>query len=584
MKRVLLIVLVAAIAAAPAVAPPFAVTLMNFIGLSAIVALGLVLMTGFGGLTSFGQAAFVGVGAYAAAWTTTSAGMSPWLGLLLALTATALLAAFLGAITLRLGGHFLPLSTIAWGLAIYFLFAEIPGLGQHDGIKDIPPITLFGLSFASNDRIYYIIWLLLGLAMALVANLLDSRKGRAIRSLRGGAVLLASLGINQMRIRLYIFIIAAMLAGISGWLYAHMTRFVSPSPFEIRPSIEYLLMALVGGARSIYGAVVGAALVILAKNSIEDLLPYLTNNAGQLQTVVFSVFLVLILQHARGGLTSFVVRLLPPRRPKPVAAAEGLPRRDLPPRGQPLLSLAAVNKSFGGLAAVKSISFEMSTGEILGLIGPNGAGKSTTFNLLTGAMRCDSGEIRFLGEDITRLPQTQIARRGIGRTFQHIRLRPHMTALDNVQLGTHSRTRAGFLACALRLGRAEAARATREAMDQLARVGLADRMFEKAGNLSLGSQRVLEIARALAMDPVLLVLDEPAAGLRHQEKEALAELLRSLRAQGTSILLVEHDVDFVMKLVDRLVVMDFGAMLMQGLPEEVRHSPAVQEAYLGSVT
>jgi branched-chain amino acid transport system permease protein len=245
--------------------------------------------------------------------------------------------------------------------------------------------------------------------------------------------------------------------------------------------------------------------------------------------------------------------------------------------------LVAVNKSFGGLAAVKSISFEMSTGEILGLIGPNGAGKSTTFNLLTGAMRCDSGEIRFLGEDITRLPQTQIARRGIGRTFQHVRLRPHMTALDNVLLGTYSRTRAGLLACALRLGRAEAARATREAMDQLARVGLADRMFEKAGNLSLGSQRVLEIARALAMDPVLLVLDEPAAGLRHQEKEALAELLRSLRAQGTSILLVEHDVDFVMKLVDRLVVMDFGAMLMQGLPEEVRHSPAVQEAYLGSV-
>lgn len=582
--RAILLAAIAAIAVAPAILPPFGVTLMNFIGVGAIVALGLVLMTGFGGLTSFGQAAFVGVGAYASAWLTTAAGLSPWLGLLLALAATATLAAFLGAITLRLGGHFLPLSTIAWGLAIYFLFADIPGLGQHDGIKDVPPITLAGVSFAPNGRIYYIIWLALGLAMALVANLLDSREGRAIRSLRGGAVMLASLGISLLRVRLYIFVFAAMLAGVSGWLYAHMTRFVSPSPFEIRPSIEFLLMALVGGARSIYGAVVGAALVILAKNVIEDQLPRLTNNAGQLEIVVFSVFLVLILQHARGGLASFVVRLMPQKPPKIVVAAEGLPRREPRPRGLPLLSLKAVYKSFGGLAAVKSVSFEMKTGEILGLIGPNGAGKSTTFNLITGALRCDSGEIRFLGEDITRMAQSDIAKRGVGRTFQHVRLRPHMTVLDNVLIGAYARTRAGFLSCALHTERDEEARATKEAMNELARVGLSDKADQKADNLSLGSQRVLEIARALATNPILLVLDEPAAGLRFMEKEALADLLRQLRAQGMSILLVEHDMDFVMKLVDRLVVMDFGALLMEGAPEDVRRSPAVQEAYLGSVT
>lgn len=563
-------------------APPFVVTLANFIGIGALVALGLVVMTGLGGLTSFGQAAFVGIGAFSTAWATTAVGVSPWLGLVLAIILSGTVAAILGAATLRLGGHYLPLSTIAWGLAIFFLFPEIPGLGQHDGISNIPPISLFGLSLADNRLMYGLIWVIVAISLVLAGNLLSSREGRAIRALRGGGMMLASLGVSLFRIRLTIFVLSAVLAGIAGWLYAHMTRFVSPSPFEIRPSIEYLLMALAGGASSVYGAVIGAAFVVLLKNTVQDILPAFTANAAQFEIIVYSVVLILLLQYARGGILSLFRRFTPQVPVKRPFAEHGLPRRILPTPGTPLLAIEGATKRFGGLTAVDDVSFEMQAGEILGLIGPNGAGKSTMFNLITGAARPSGGSFRFLGSDMTRFGQSVRARLGIARSFQHVKLRPNMTVLDNVLLGTYLRTCSGFLSGALRLDREEEAIARREALDRLASVGLADKTEMLAGNLPLGHQRILEVARALAADPVLLVLDEPAAGLRKAEKEALADLLRKLRNEGVSILLVEHDMEFVMGLVDRLVVMSFGKKLADGLPEAVRSDASVQEAYLGS--
>ena len=577
------LLLACVIAALPLVVSPFTVTLMNYIGIGAIVALGLVLMTGFGGLTSFGQAAFVGIGAYATAWATAVMGYPPLLGLALALVVSGAVALVLGAITLRLGGHFLPLSTIAWGIAIYFLFANIPGLGAHDGIRGIPPITLAGVSLAPNRAIYYLIFALLAAAMWGVANLLDSREGRAIRSLRGGATMIASLGVDLFRMRLTIFLIAALLAGLAGWLYAHMLRFISPSPFDIRPSIEYLLMAMAGGAGSVYGAIVGAAIVTFLKNWIQDILPYLSKNATQLEIVAFSVLLIILLQYARGGLLSLVQRFVPREARIPRAAQTGLARRALPQAGETLLKVEGATKRFGGLVAVNNVSFEMRAGEILGLIGPNGAGKSTLFNLVTGALRMDGGSVAFMGRDVSNAPQASIARAGVARTFQHVKLRANMSLVDNVLLGAYPRTSAGFVQCLLRLEREEEARATREALDQLDLVGLGAKAAELAGNLPLGNQRVLEIARALAADPILIVLDEPAAGLRKAEKDALAAQLRAIRARGVSILLVEHDMDFVMGLVDRIVVLDFGSKLMEGTPADVRASAAVQEAYLGGV-
>jgi ABC-type branched-subunit amino acid transport system ATPase component/ABC-type branched-subunit amino acid transport system permease subunit len=580
---VIVMAIVALLLAAPFWAADFTITLLNYIGIYALVALGVVLLTGVGGLTSFGQAAFVGIAAYATAWLTTATGASPWLGLLFALALTGIVAAFLGAITLRLGGHFLPLGTIAWGLSIYFLFGNLEVLGRNNGIANVPPITIGPVSLAPNKAIYYLIWAVLAAATILIANLLDSREGRAIRSLRGGVVMVESLGISVFRTRLMIFVIAALLAGLSGWLYAHMSRYVSPAPFDLRMGIQYLFMAILGGSGHILGAVVGAALLTLLQNGLQDLLPHFAENGQQLEVIVFAIIYVLALQFARGGVMPFVLRYVPmPARPMPVTA-EPLPRRVMPQAGIPLLTVQNLLKRFGGLEAVSRVGFEVKAREIVGLIGPNGAGKSTVFNLITGALKSDKGSIAFLGHDITRTGQRRIAEAGIARTFQHVKLRPSMTLVDNVLLGTYVRTRSGFLTSALRLDRGEEERAHAEALAQLKRVGLSAQAYDHAGNLPLGRQRILEVARALAADPALIILDEPAAGLSRPEKLALADLLRGLRQEGVTVLLVEHDVEFVMGLVDRIVVMDFGSKLVEGLPAAVRADPRVQEAYLGSV-
>jgi len=579
---------VAAIAIAPAVAGNFTVSLLNDIGIGALVALGLVLLTGIGGATSFGQAAFVGIAAYATAWLTTAQGLSPWLGLLFALLLTGLSALAIGMLTLRLGGHFLPLSTIAWGLSIAMLFGNVDALGRHTGLSNIPALKIAGWSLADPRAIYYLIWVLVGLAFLFSRNLLESRPGRAIRSLRGGATLLASVGEDAYRVRLSLFVTAALFAGLAGWLYAHMNRFVSPSPFDVRASIEYLLMAVAGGLGQLAGALVGSALVLILKNGLQDVLPMLTQRAGQLEAVAFATLFILLLHFARGGLMGFVRRwtrgrfAAPPSR-EPSAPVEPLPHRTLPDRGSPILSVTGAVKRFGGLVAVNDVSFDVKAGEIVGLIGPNGAGKSTMFNLLTCTLPMTAGQVRFLGQDIAGLPQRKVARLGLARTFQHVKLRPHMSLLDNVALGAHSRTTTGVLKAGLRLDRTEERQILQEAQRQLDRIGLGDRAHELAGSLPLGTQRILEIARALAADPVLLVLDEPAAGLRRKEKMALGDLLRKLREEGVTILIVEHDMDFVMKLVDRLVVMNFGSKLVEGVPSAVRADERVQAAYLGSV-
>jgi branched-chain amino acid transport system permease protein len=248
-----------------------------------------------------------------------------------------------------------------------------------------------------------------------------------------------------------------------------------------------------------------------------------------------------------------------------------------------MLEVSAARKAFGGLMAVNDVSFEVRAGEILGLIGPNGAGKSTTFNLITGLLPLTAGEIRFRGQPITGARPQQVARLGISRTFQHVKLLPNMSVLDNVAIGAYLRTHAGFLRCLLRLDRSEERLVLAEAARQIDRVGLQAQTHQAAGSLPLGKQRIVEVARALAAEPALVLLDEPAAGLRYREKQELAALLQRLRADGVTVLLVEHDMDFVMGLVDRLVVLDFGTKLAEGLPAQIRSNAEVLEAYLGAV-
>jgi len=562
--------------------PEFWITQLNYIAMYSLVILGLVLLTGIGGLTSFGQAAFVGIGAYTTAYLSVNLGWSPWLTVFAGLFITAISALVVGWITLRMSGHYLPLATIAWGLSLYYLMGNLDGLGKYDGILGVPPILLFGWDISQGRSFFVLAWGLVLCGAFALLNLLDSRTGRAIRAMRASTLMAEAMGVDTLRHKVGIFLIAALFASVSGWLFAHFQHTVNPSPFSLKFGIEYLFMAVLGGAGFVWGAISGAVMTKLLEDELQVLLPKLLGTSGSYEVIVFGIVLVLVLKYLPDGVWSLVGRCLPkPQRTDDWHNAAPLPERTKPAHGDTVLEVKAIRKQFGGLTAVNDITFSIQAGQIVGLIGPNGAGKSTTFNLITGVLGLTTGEVDFCGHKVSGLPSREIARRGVSRTFQHVKMIPELTVLENVALGAQLRGHKGALSSMLRLDRHEEQSLMREAARQLERIGMGHAMHELAGNLAMGPQRLLEIARALCSDPALLLLDEPAAGLRHKEKQALIAVLRQLRSEGMSILLVEHDMDLVMDVTDHIVVMEFGTLLMEGTPQEVQQSPKVRAAYLG---
>jgi branched-chain amino acid transport system permease protein len=586
-QRLPIMVFVLVMAAIPFIPgmPPFWIVLLDNIGLSALVAMGLVLLTGVGGLTSFGQAAFCGFGAYTTAVLTTAYGISPWLTLPLSLLVSGVAAVLLGLVTVRLSGHYLPLGTLAWGLGLFYLFSKLEFLGRNDGISGIPPLSIGSLRMIDPGTIYFVIWIAVLLCALLTMNLLDSRTGRAVRALRRGHIAAEAFGVQTPRAKLLVFIYAAVLAGLSGWLYAHLQRAANPTPFGAQAGIEYLFIAVVGGAGYVWGGVLGAAIVVVLKEILQSYLPYLFHGEGQLETIVFGILLVALLQFAPTGVWPWLTARLPfkPDRKRPDTSLVLSPRVRAAATPNVLLQIEHALKKFGGVIAVNDVSFNVQAREIVALIGPNGAGKSTTFNLITGVLAPSGGTISVLGQKIDHARPQQVAKLGIARTFQHVKLVPDMSVLENVAIGAHLRGHAGAIASMLRLDRSDEARLLAEATRQIERVGLGEQIDALAGSLSLGQQRIVEIARALCVDPMLLLLDEPAAGLRHMEKQQLAALLRQLRDGGMSVLLVEHDMGFVMDLADRIVVLDFGTKIAEGPPQAIKTNPEVIKAYLGAV-
>jgi branched-chain amino acid transport system permease protein len=584
LRRVSLLAFVIALALFPLLpVSEFWITQACYIGLYSLVVIGLVLLTGVVGLISFGQSAFVGLGAYTAAYLVLTYGMSPWSTLLAGLAITAAVALVLGWITLRMSGHYLPVATIAWCLSLYYLLGNLDVLGKFDGLTGVPSLSLFGISLANRRHFFYLLWALVIVAVLMTTHLLDSRTGRALRAARNGTVMAEAMGVNTFRVKVMVFVLGALLASLSGWLFAYFQHTVNPSPFGLEMGIEYLFMAVLGGIGYVWGALLGAGVVVILQDRLQDWIPHLLGVTGNYEIVVFGALMVLVLRYARDGLWATVEAHLPDvQRRRDWTDAPALPQRTRPVHGELVLDARALRKEFGGLIAVNDVSLQIRAGEIVGLIGPNGAGKSTTFNLLTGVLALTAGEISLHGKSIRGMRSREIAQHGVARTFQHVKMLAGMTVLENVALGAHLRGHAGMIGAMFRRDRAEERRLFREAETQLQRIGIADYMHEQAGNLPMGTQRLMEIARALCADPTLLLLDEPAAGLRHKEKQALADVLRQLRSEGLSILLVEHDMDLVMEVTDRIVVMEFGTKLTEGTPAEVQANADVRAAYLGT--
>jgi branched-chain amino acid transport system permease protein len=602
--------LIIALAVFPLVASTAAVNIGVYALIYGIAAIGLTLLMGLAGQVSLGHAAFFAVGAYTQAILVTKVGWPMWPAAVVAVLAAMLVALRVGLPLLRLRGHFLALATLGPGIIVAVVVRELEITGGTSGLYGIPKPEFGGRLYDSPQEYFWLVSPFVVIGLLLASNLVRSRAGRALGAVNDSEVAAECLGVDTFSLRLRVFVLAAAYAGAAGVFYAHWLAVVSPEASGFELSVEMLLMVVLGGLGSVWGALTGAVTVQILDEGARDLITTLVPGAGgEVQLIAFGVVLVLLIMLVPGGLAQLwrglLARFAPglgvhssgPRASSGQQDPDGGPSLgqdrevpalsaffddvELPPRGEPLLEVAGLTKRYGGVTALDHLDLKVAAGEILALIGPNGAGKTTAFNLVSGVLQASAGTVTLRGAEVQGSRPHSVARLGATRTFQNLQVFGSTTVLGNVKVGRHLRSRAGIVRGMLALSSREEREIDSAAREALAALGLAAEADRPVTDLPFGLQRQVEIARALALAPALLLLDEPMAGLSGAERTELSGLLRALRDAGVAILLVEHDVDAVMALADQVAVLDDGRLIALGPPESVRVNPAVVAAYLG---